>query len=59
MLYGLFKQARWGECPAGLVSAQRGNLVGSAKVRAWVANRGKPTAQAMEEFIAALGKVRV
>jgi len=58
-LYGLFKQAKWGDCPAGLVSAQRDNPVGSVKVRAWVTNRGKPTAQAMEEFIAVLGRVSV
>lgn len=58
-LYGLFKQAKWGDCPAGLVSAQRESPVGSVKVRAWVTNRGKATAQAMEEFIAVLGKVSV
>lgn len=57
-LYGLFKQAKWGDCPAGLVSAQKDNPVGSVKVRAWVTNRGKPTAQAMQEFIAVLGRVR-
>lgn len=56
-LYGLFKQAKWGDCPAGLVTAQRGNPVGSVKVRAWVTNRGKPTAQAMQEFIVVLGRV--
>ncbi|CAN0376513.1 unnamed protein product, partial [Ectocarpus sp. 12 AP-2014] len=56
-LYGLFKQAKWGDCPAGLVMAQRGNPVGSVKVRAWVTNRGKPTAQAMQEFIVVLGRV--
>lgn len=58
-LYGLFKQAKWGDCPAGLVSAQRDNPVGSVKVRAWVTNRGKPTSQAMQEFIAVLGRVRI
>lgn len=57
MLYGLFKQAKWGDCPPGLVSAQRDNAVGSVKVRAWVANRGKPTSQAMQEFINVLGRV--
>lgn len=56
-LYGLFKQAKWGDCPAGLVSAQKESPVGSVKVRAWVKNRGKPTAQAMQEFISVLGKV--
>eukprot|EP00904_Undaria_pinnatifida_P007982 jgi/Undpi1/4313/HiC_scaffold_17.g07679.m1 len=55
-LYGLFKQAKWGDCPAGLVSAQRDNPVGSVKVRAWVTNRSKPTSQAMQEFIAVLGR---
>ena len=57
-LYGLFKQAKWGDCPAGLVSAQRDDPVGSVKVRAWVTNRGKPTSQAMQEFIAVLCRVR-
>ncbi|CAN0243797.1 unnamed protein product [Ascophyllum nodosum] len=56
-LYGLFKQAKWGDCPAGLVSAQRDDPVGSVKVRAWVTNRGKPTSQAMQEFIAVLCRV--
>lgn len=58
-LYGLFKQSKWGDCPAGLVSEQRDNPVGAVKVRAWVTNRGKPMVQAMKEFIAVLGRVSV
>lgn len=58
-LYGLFKQSKWGDCPAALVSAQRDNPIGSVKVRAWLTNRGKPTGQAMEEFVAVLGRVSI
>lgn len=58
-MYGLFKQVKWGDCLVGLVSAQRGDPADSAKLRAWIANRGKYPAQAMEEFIDVLGGVSV
>lgn len=57
VLYGLFKQANLGDCPAGLLSAQRGNPADSAKVQAWMSNRRKPTSQAKQEFITALSRV--
>ncbi|CAM9165036.1 unnamed protein product [Discosporangium mesarthrocarpum] len=56
-LYGLFKQAKWGDCPAGLMEAQRESPVGSVKVRSWLTNKGKPAEQAMREFVELLGKV--
>lgn len=56
-LYGLFKQAKWGDCTPGMVSTQGGDPVGSVKMRAWIVQRGKPATQAMKEFIAVLGRV--